>query len=81
MKKVNLSKAKAHLGKYLKAASAGEQIVILERNRPVAELKPIFETIRIRRLKPGILTGKFSVPDDFNSPLSEFESDYYGDQV
>ncbi|TGM95595.1 type II toxin-antitoxin system Phd/YefM family antitoxin [Leptospira dzoumogneensis] len=78
MKKVNLSEAKAHLGRYLKAASSGERVVISERNRPMVELVPI-SIPKTKKLKPGILAGKFTVPDDFNSPLVEFESDFYGE--
>lgn len=78
MKKINLSEAKAHLGRYLKAASSGERIVIADRNRPIAELVAIHVT-KTKKPKPGILAGKFTVPDDFNSPLIEFESDFYGE--
>lgn len=78
MKKINLSEAKAHLGRYLKAASSGERIVIAERNRPIVELVAI-HTSKTKKLKPGLLAGKFTVPDDFNSPLVEFESDFYGE--
>lgn len=78
MKKINLSEAKAHLGRYLKAASSGERVVISERNRPMVELVAI-SAPKTKKLKPGILAGKFSVPDDFNSTLKEFESDFYGE--
>ncbi|PJZ65361.1 prevent-host-death protein [Leptospira wolffii] len=78
-KKVNLGEAKAHLGKYLKAASAGERIILAERNRPIAELKILPEAVRSKKPKPGILRNQFTVPDDFNSSLAEFEADYYGD--
>ncbi|MGJ4747736.1 type II toxin-antitoxin system Phd/YefM family antitoxin [Leptospira sp. SA-E8] len=78
MKKINLSEAKAHLGRYLKAASSGERVVISERNRPMVELVAI-SMPKAKKLKPGLLAGKFTVPDDFNSPLVEFESDFYGE--
>ncbi|TGK42357.1 type II toxin-antitoxin system Phd/YefM family antitoxin [Leptospira andrefontaineae] len=78
MKKINLSEAKAHLGRYLKAASSGERIVISERNRPIVELVAI-SMPKTKKLKPGLLAGKFTVPDNFNSPLIEFESDFYGE--
>ncbi len=78
-KKVNLGEAKAHLGKYLKAARGGERIILSERNRPIAELKLLPEAPRLKKPKPGILRGKFTVPEDFNSPLTEFETDYYGE--
>lgn len=79
-KKINLGEAKAHLGKYLKAASAGERIILAERNRPIAELKILPEASRRqKKAKPGILRNLFVVPEDFNSPVTEFEADYYGE--
>lgn len=47
----------------------GETVVITERDRPVAEIRPI-ETVR--RPRPfGLAKGSFVVPDDFDDPLPE----------
>jgi antitoxin (DNA-binding transcriptional repressor) of toxin-antitoxin stability system len=47
----------------------GETLVITERDRPVAEIRPI-ETGR--RPRPfGLAAGAFVVPDDFDTPLPE----------
>lgn len=74
---VNLSKAKAHLGKYVTLASTGEVITICERNKPLAELGPARVTFLPRKLKLGTAKG-IRVPDDFNSPIPEFERAFYG---
>ena len=47
----------------------GETLVLTERDRPVAEIRPID---RVRRPRPfGLAAGTFVVPDDFDAPLPE----------
>lgn len=75
---VNLSEAKAHLGRYVAKASVGEVITICERNRPMAELRPVRLSMAPRKVKLGALKGKFGVPEDFNAALPEFEAAFYG---
>jgi antitoxin (DNA-binding transcriptional repressor) of toxin-antitoxin stability system len=46
----------------------GETLVLLEQDRPVAEIRPIKA---VRRPRPfGLAAGTFIVPDDFDDPLS-----------
>jgi prevent-host-death family protein len=66
---VNVVDAKARLSEYLDAASRGERVVICNRNRPVAELRPVAEVPAVRRL--GTAGGEVTVPDSFNHPLSD----------
>ena len=75
---INLSEAKAHLGQYVAKASAGEVITICQRNKPLAELRPVEAHLRPRKVKAGVLKGKVTVPDDFNAPLPDFEAAFYG---
>ena len=47
----------------------GETLVLTERDRPVAEIRPIEP---VRRPRPfGLAAGSFVVPDDFDAPLPE----------
>ena len=47
----------------------GETLVVLEQDRPVAEIRPIEA---VRRPRPfGLAAGTFVVPDDFDDPLRE----------
>ncbi|MGH7821966.1 MAG: type II toxin-antitoxin system Phd/YefM family antitoxin [Candidatus Binatia bacterium] len=41
MKVVNVSELKAHLSRYLRMASRGAQIVVNDRNEPIAQLGPL----------------------------------------
>jgi antitoxin (DNA-binding transcriptional repressor) of toxin-antitoxin stability system len=40
MKSINVSELKAHLSKYLRLASRGAQIVVRDRDEPIAQLGP-----------------------------------------
>ncbi len=40
MKAINVSELKAHLSKYLRMASRGSQIVVQDRDEPIAHLGP-----------------------------------------
>jgi antitoxin (DNA-binding transcriptional repressor) of toxin-antitoxin stability system len=40
MKDINVSELKAHLSKYLRMASRGAQIVVKDRDEPIAQLGP-----------------------------------------
>lgn len=41
MKTINVTELKAHLSKYLRMASRGSRIVVMDRNDPVAQLGPL----------------------------------------
>jgi antitoxin (DNA-binding transcriptional repressor) of toxin-antitoxin stability system len=55
--------------KYLRQVEAGETLVILRSNQPIAELRPIVTTKQLRPF--GLCAGEFIVPDDFDAPLPE----------
>lgn len=55
---------------YLCRVEAGETFVIVQANKPVAEIKPIASGTK--PLRPfGLCAGKFIVPDDFDATLPE----------
>lgn len=55
---------------YLDRVKAGETLVILEANRPVAALKPIVSNGA--DLRPyALCAGEFQVPEDFDAPLPD----------
>jgi antitoxin (DNA-binding transcriptional repressor) of toxin-antitoxin stability system len=64
---VNMHKAKSSLSKLAKRASAGEEIVIASRGKPVAMLTRL---PRQRKDLPwGVLKGKVRMTRDFDAPL------------
>jgi prevent-host-death family protein len=78
---INLSEAKAHLGKYVAKAASGEVIVLCERNRPVAELRAISGREEGRPVKLGVLKDAFKVPENFDVPLESFEKEFYSTKL
>jgi prevent-host-death family protein len=65
----NIHEAKAKLSEYLEAASKGERVLICNRNRPVAELRPVAAAPTEPRPIGGA-TG-FTVPPSFFEPLPD----------
>jgi antitoxin (DNA-binding transcriptional repressor) of toxin-antitoxin stability system len=55
--------------KYLHQVEAGETLVIVRFDKPIAELRPIVSSKQFRPF--GLCAGVFTVPDDFDSPLPE----------
>lgn len=56
--------------KYLRQVEAGITFVIIQADKPIAELRPI--SLLPKQLRPfGLCAGEFTVPDDFDEPLPE----------
>ncbi len=55
---------------YLRRVKAGETLVILEANEPIAELKPILSNDAPQR-PYALSAGAFRVPEDFDAPLPD----------
>jgi len=79
MNSVNIQEAKTHLSRYARRVKAGETIILCERNKPIAEIRPLPKAKRKVRL--GLYEGQFVVPDGFNAPLTEFEGEFYGEEA
>jgi prevent-host-death family protein len=54
MKKANISKIKAELSKYIKYAKAGEEVVIMDRDQPVAKIVGVRAEAAIQIREPSI---------------------------
>ena len=76
---VNIAEAKAKLSEYLEAAARGEQVIICNRNQPVAELRAIpAQRTQPRDLSPMFPDRKF-MTDEFFQPMSAEElEEWYG---
>jgi prevent-host-death family protein len=66
-KPITIRAAKARLPELIRRAEAGEEIVIVRRNKPVAKLVPVPAPKLPRR--PGRLKGKIALDDAFWDPL------------
>jgi len=71
MKRMNVTveEIKRDLDGVLHRVMDGETLVVTERDRPIAEIRPVEA---VRRPRPfGLARGSFVVPDDFDAPLPE----------
>ncbi|MBI4476303.1 MAG: type II toxin-antitoxin system prevent-host-death family antitoxin [Acidobacteria bacterium] len=74
---VNIYEAKAKLSEYLEAAAKGERVLICNRNRPVAELRPVVAAPAAPRPIGG--AEGFEVPASFFDPLPDDLLDVFDD--
>lgn len=72
--RVNVHEAKTHFSKLLRRVASGEEIEIARGDTLVARLVPA------RAMEPrnfGAARGQFTVPEDFDAPLSDEELDLF----
>ena len=70
MQRVTVEEFQREPLQYLNQVEAGESFVIVQANKPIAELKPITSTKK--QLRPfGLCAGEFTVTDDFDAPFPE----------
>ena len=64
---MNITEAKAHLGRYVAALKPSEVLVLCKRGQPVAEIRSL------KRHKPriGFAKGEFTIPPSFFEPMPD----------
>jgi antitoxin (DNA-binding transcriptional repressor) of toxin-antitoxin stability system len=72
MLRVNIAEAKANFSKLLRAAQAGEPVIICDRNREIVELRALPQPSKEKRPLGPDVPG-WSIPDAFFEPMSEEE--------
>ncbi len=65
--KVEMHEAKTHLSLLLAQAEAGEDVVIVRGEKPVARLVSYQQSARPRRL--GLFRGQVKIAKEFDEPL------------
>ena len=64
MRRVAISELKAKLSEYLKAVRAGEEVIVTDRDKPVARIAPISGPDETEsRLRMLVRTGQVRPPD------------------
>ena len=74
MTTVNIGDMERDLAGYLRRVQAGETLLVLEANQPLAEIKPVpNHPLPKRKPRPfGARAGDFIVPDNFDDPLFDY---------
>jgi antitoxin (DNA-binding transcriptional repressor) of toxin-antitoxin stability system len=70
---INISEAKTNLSEYARRVKRGERIILCDRNKPFAEIRPLRLTAEGRR-PFGLASGKIALPNDFNEEDPEIEA-------
>ena len=70
MNKINLQDIQRDPRAFLDRVEAGESILLVKDDLPVAEITPLLSTANQPR-PYGLCEGEFTVPDDFDRPLPE----------
>ena len=73
----NINEVKTHLSEYARRVKRGERIILCDRNKPFAEIRPLPLDNEGRR-PFGLARGRLVVPDDFNEPDPEVEALFGG---
>ena len=66
MRSINIHAAKTHLSRLVEQAARGDSFIIAKAGKPLVKVVPISEADVPNRSRLGFLTGKFTVPDDFD---------------
>lgn len=79
-KAYTIHEAKTHLSRLIKAALAGEEVIITRGKEPVAKLVPLETELPPR--KPGAWKGKVVIHEGAFDPLSDEELDaWYNSKI
>jgi prevent-host-death family protein len=75
MTQITLKDAEAQFSRLIHAARQGEEVVIMEDDKPIARLVPIAPSDRTARPRPRFGSGKgvFQMAPDFDEPLEDFK--------
>jgi len=62
MKTVKISELKANLSAHLRLVSAGEEVVVCDRKRPIARIVPVIPAVHLTREERLIAKGVMKAP-------------------
>jgi antitoxin (DNA-binding transcriptional repressor) of toxin-antitoxin stability system len=81
MTTININEAKTHLSRYAKRVKAGETIILCDRNKPFAEIRPIPKTNPNRTRKLGQMMGCVNLAPDFFDADKEIAEQFLGSEL
>jgi antitoxin (DNA-binding transcriptional repressor) of toxin-antitoxin stability system len=70
MTTITIAEIQSDLTGYLRRVEAGEAFLVTDKDKPIAEIKPMEPALKGAR-PIGLCAGEFVVPDNFNDPLPE----------
>ncbi len=76
-KVVNIYEAKTHLSALVDQAVSGDDVILARNGKPQARITSLVPIKH--KIQYGLLKGKLTIPDDFDSPNPDIEAMFYGD--
>lgn len=67
MHTVNIHEAKTQLSRLVDQAAQGESFIIAKAGKPLVKVSAMAAPVGAEQRRLGFLTGRISVPDDFDS--------------
>ncbi len=71
MPDTTIAEAQKDLDTLVDRAAAGEDVVLVREDGTRVRLVPMPPAHEKRVFRPGLLAGRFTVPDDFDAPLPD----------
>jgi antitoxin (DNA-binding transcriptional repressor) of toxin-antitoxin stability system len=81
MTTINIHEAKTHLSRYAKRVKAGETIILCDRNKAFAEIRPLQPTNPPKKRTLGQMKGFARVPEAFFESDASITTDFLGSQL
>jgi antitoxin (DNA-binding transcriptional repressor) of toxin-antitoxin stability system len=81
MTTININEAKTHLSRYAKRVKAGETIILCNRNKPFAEIRPLATESISKKRQLGQLKGYTSLSASFFDSDAEIAADFENSQL
>jgi antitoxin (DNA-binding transcriptional repressor) of toxin-antitoxin stability system len=78
MIQININEAKAKLSKYARMVKSGETVVLCDRNKPFAEIRPLDHKGMAPRVF-GLSKGVFNLGPEFFEADAEIEKMFHGE--
>ena len=78
MIQININEAKSKLSKYTKIVKAGETVILCDRNKPFAEIRPLDRRGSAPRVF-GLSKGMFKLGPEFFEADTEIQKMFSGD--
>jgi antitoxin (DNA-binding transcriptional repressor) of toxin-antitoxin stability system len=79
---ININEAKTHLSRYAKRIKQGETIILADRNKPFAEIRPLSrDKLEVKKIKLGQLKDLVGSMDCFFNADNEIESNFLSSAV
>ena len=82
MTTININEAKTHLSHYAKRVKSGDTIILCDRNKPFAEIRPLKAKVPSqKKRKLGQLKGSTQFSESFFDCDASIESDFLESQL